>query len=57
MGRRRGPRLGKAFGKSGVFSVFLLWLLSIIGYVVCSYDTSTYRHPVTGTPAAAPVAA
>ena len=45
-------RLGKAFGKSGVFSFFLMWLLSIIGYFVCSYDASTYRQPVTGAPAA-----
>lgn len=46
-------RLGKAFGKGGAFSFFLMWLLAIIGYFVCSYDQSTYRHPETGTPAAA----
>ncbi len=43
-------RLAKAFGKSGVFGFFLMWLLSIIGYFWCSYDSSTYRHPVTGAP-------
>lgn len=45
-------RLGKAFGKGGVFSFFLMWLLSIIGYFVCSYDGSVYRQPVTGAPTA-----
>jgi len=34
--------LGRAFGKGGVFSFFLLWLLSIIGYLIVGYGGSTY---------------
>ncbi len=35
-------RLGRAFGHGAVFSVFLLWLLSLIGYFVISYSSDTY---------------
>jgi hypothetical protein len=35
--------VGRAFGRSGVFSFFLLWLFSIIGYFILSYGNSTYR--------------
>lgn len=34
--------LGRAFGKGGAFSFFLLWLLSLIGYFVVGYDSSRY---------------
>jgi hypothetical protein len=34
--------LGRAFGKGGAFSFFLLWLLSIIGYLLVGYGGSTY---------------
>lgn len=34
--------VGRAFGRSTVFSVFLLWLLSIIGYFIVGYGRSTY---------------
>ncbi|MCR2800482.1 MULTISPECIES: DUF5684 domain-containing protein [unclassified Microbacterium] len=37
-------RLGRAFGHGAVFSVFLLWLLSLIGYFVISYSSDTYRR-------------
>lgn len=35
-------RLGRAFGHGGVFSVFLLWLLSLIGYFIISYSGDTW---------------
>jgi hypothetical protein len=35
--------LGKSFNKGGVFSFFLLWLLSIIGYIILAFDGSTYH--------------
>lgn len=35
-------RVGKAFGKSGVFSFFLLFLLSIIGYAILAFGSSSY---------------
>jgi hypothetical protein len=34
---------GKSFGKSGVFSFFLLLLLSPIGYAILAFDNSKYR--------------
>jgi hypothetical protein len=34
--------LGRAFGKGGAFSFFLLWLLAIIGYFIVGYGSSTY---------------
>jgi hypothetical protein len=34
--------LGRAFGRGGAFSFFLLWLLSIIGYFIVGYGGSTY---------------
>ncbi|MFC5502418.1 DUF5684 domain-containing protein [Lysinimonas soli] len=45
-------RIGAAFGKGGAFSFFLLWLLSIIGYLIIGYGSSTYIGP-GGKPAAA----
>lgn len=38
-----GLGVGRAFGRSGVFSFFLLWLLSIIGYFIIGYGRSTYQ--------------
>jgi hypothetical protein len=34
--------VGRAFGRSGVFSFFLLWLLAIIGYFIVGYGSSQY---------------
>lgn len=34
--------LGQSFKKGGAFSFFLLWLLSLIGYIVLAFDSSTY---------------
>lgn len=34
--------VGRAFGKDGVFSVFLLWLLALIGYLIVGYGSSRY---------------
>ncbi len=45
--------VGRAFGKGGAFSFFLLWLLSIIGYFIVGYGSSTYIGP-GGKPAAVP---
>lgn len=35
-------RIGKGFGQSTVFSVFLLWLFSVIGYLIIGYGSATY---------------
>lgn len=35
-------RVGKGFGKDAVFSVFLLWLLSLIGYLILGFGSATY---------------
>lgn len=35
-------RVGKGFGKDAVFSVFLLWLLSVIGYLILGFGSATY---------------
>ena len=35
-------RVGKGFGKDTVFSVFLLWLLSVIGYLILGFGSATY---------------
>ncbi|MCR2824641.1 DUF5684 domain-containing protein [Microbacterium sp. zg.Y909] len=37
-------RLGRGFGHGAVFSVFLLWLLPLIGYFVISYSSDTYSR-------------
>lgn len=34
--------VGKRFGKSDVFSVFLLWLFSAIGYIIIGFGDDTY---------------
>lgn len=35
-------RVGKGFGKDAVFSVFLLWLFSLIGYLILGFGSATY---------------
>lgn len=34
--------VGRAFGKSGVFSFFLLWLFSLIGYFIVGYGSAQF---------------
>lgn len=34
--------VGRAFGKSGAFSFFLLWFLSIIGYLIVGYGDARF---------------
>lgn len=34
--------VGRAFGKGGAFSFFLLWLLSIIGYLIIGFGGAQY---------------
>jgi hypothetical protein len=50
--------IGRAFGKSGAFSFWLLWVLSIIGYLIIGYGSATYTAPggrsATASPAVAP---
>ncbi|WP_029987454.1 DUF5684 domain-containing protein [Leucobacter sp. PH1c] len=36
-------RMGESFGKGGVFSVFLLWLLNPIGYFILGYGSAQFR--------------
>lgn len=35
--------LAQSFGKGGAFGFFLVWLLSIIGYFILAFGSSTYR--------------
>ncbi|MHA3683262.1 DUF5684 domain-containing protein [Leucobacter sp. HY1910] len=35
-------RTGERFGKGGVFSIFLLWLFSAIGYLILGFGSATY---------------
>ncbi|MDN3495498.1 DUF5684 domain-containing protein [Planococcus sp. APC 4015] len=35
-------RIGKGFGQSTVFSVFLLWLFSAIGFLILGFGSATY---------------
>jgi len=39
-------RVGRAFGKGGAFSFFLLWMFSVIGYFILGYGRATYTKPV-----------
>lgn len=39
-------RVGRGFGKGGVFSFFFLWLLQIIGYFILGFGRATYTKPV-----------
>jgi hypothetical protein len=43
--------IGKAFGKSEVFSVALLWLLSPIGNMILGFGSATYNGNALGGPA------
>lgn len=36
-------RLGKNFGKGPVFSIFLLWLFQIIGYLIIGFGDAKYQ--------------
>ncbi|MBL5975194.1 MAG: hypothetical protein D3X82_15925 [Candidatus Leucobacter sulfamidivorax] len=38
-------RLGERFGKGGAFSFFLLWLFSVIGYLIIGFGQAQYRRP------------
>ncbi|SIT84131.1 hypothetical protein SAMN05880545_2149 [Microbacterium sp. RU33B] len=35
-------RIGKGFGQGAVFSVFLLWLFSAIGFLILGYGSAQY---------------
>ncbi|UOQ58701.1 DUF5684 domain-containing protein [Leucobacter allii] len=37
-------RLGGRFGKGGAFSFFLLWLFSVIGYLILGFGGARYRR-------------
>ena len=37
-------RLGERFGKGGVFSFFLLWLIAPIGYLILGFGGADYRR-------------
>jgi len=37
-------RIGKAFGKGGLFSFFMLWLLSGIGYLILGFGSARYNQ-------------
>jgi hypothetical protein len=39
-------KLGAAFGKSAVWSFFLLWLIAFIGYFILGFGDATYSKPV-----------
>jgi hypothetical protein len=39
-------RLGSAFGKGGVFSFFLLWIFSFVGYFILGFGDARYTRPV-----------
>ena len=39
-------KLGAAFGKSAVWSFFLLWLIAFIGYFTLGFGDATYSKPV-----------
>jgi hypothetical protein len=38
-------KLGAAFGKSGVWSFFLLVVFSVVGYLILGFGSATYRRP------------
>ena len=40
-------RLGAAFGKSGVWSFFLLAVFAVIGWLILGFGSDPYRKPVT----------
>ncbi|MDE0546242.1 DUF5684 domain-containing protein [Microbacterium sp. C7(2022)] len=38
-------RVGRAFGKGGVFSFFLLWMFAFIGYFIIGFGKDSYTKP------------
>ena len=40
-------RNGRAFGHGAAFSIFLLWLLNPIGYIITGYSSDTYTKPAS----------
>jgi hypothetical protein len=46
-------KVAAAFGKGGAFGFFLLWLLSLIGYLILGFGKARYIGP-GGVPEAAP---
>lgn len=40
--------LAKAFGKSPVFGVIMLWLLNVIGYPLLGFGDARYTRPAAG---------
>jgi len=38
-------KLGATFGKSGVWSFFLLVVFSVVGYLILGFGSATYRKP------------
>lgn len=39
-------RVGRAFGKGGAFSFFLLWLFAFVGYFIVGFGDAKYTKPV-----------
>ena len=39
-------KVGAAFGKGGVWSFFLLWLIAFIGYFILGFGDAKYTKPV-----------
>jgi len=46
-------RVGKAFGKGGVFSFFLLWWFAFIGFLILGFGSAQYNKALVAAPAAA----
>lgn len=38
-------RVGRGFGKGGVWSFFLLWLFAFVGYFILGFGRATYTKP------------
>ncbi|GAA2972443.1 hypothetical protein JOD63_000111 [Microbacterium terrae] len=38
-------RIGRAFGKGGLFSFFWLWLFAFVGYFIIGFGKATYTKP------------
>ena len=39
-------RVGRGFGHGAVWSFFMLWILSVIGFFILGFGRSTYTKPV-----------
>lgn len=39
-------RIGRAFGKGGLFSFFFLWMFAFIGYFILGFGSARYSKPV-----------